>query len=270
MGIPELNTDKEIIPECVRPEIGIHLTGYKYGWLPDSQAQPFEQHLQNCMACSLELLDSVPLQKALREGPRLVAFSGRYGGFVPIAWWAWFRRSWSQVSLVVSMLLVAGMGYWFLPSAETSHFLSHATAHLHPLTANPSLIQGLHAFAAGDFPRAESLLQRALAEKPETYETNYLLGLVLLNESERDLLAYRPQLSFAIDRLQKAIALSEGRPDPIYVAQGYYYLARAYLMKQDTARAMDLLTRIERLPANNPGLDDIKQRAARLKSLCYP
>lgn len=253
--------------ECTNPELGLNLTAYEFGWLCGEEARRFEVHLQGCRACMQDLWRMQPVWSVLQENPSLVEPMSN-----PInpSWWAWLGRSWRQVSIVASMMLMAGMVYLFQPPVEDKALLAQETVHLRQPGGNPSLAEGLQALRTGDTRQAKASFQKVLSHNPDSYEANYLLGLIILKEAEREMRLDPNKLNMTIARLQKAILLAERWENPVYVAQGYYYLARAYVDRKEPMKALEALTSVERLPAGDPDLGTIKQRAADLKTLCRP
>ncbi|MBI1746382.1 MAG: hypothetical protein HYR55_07320 [Acidobacteria bacterium] len=256
---------------CTTPEVGVNLTAYEFGWLSAEDSRKFEQHLHSCRACLQELRCMEPVWTTLRENAVEIEEAATSCRPSPTGFGLWLRQSWRPISMVASMLFILGIVFVFRPPAENISFLSKETVHLRQPAVNASLSHGLKALRQGDRHQAKIHIQKALMESPESYEANYLLGLILLKEYERDVRRESTNLIGAtVACFQKAITVSQGWDNAIYAAQSYYYLARAYLAQNDKVHAKEALLRLDHLPSEDPDMGNLKERGADLQTLCRP
>jgi tetratricopeptide (TPR) repeat protein len=99
--------------------------------------------------------------------------------------------------------------------------------------------RGMAHYARADYARAIPDLDAAARLAPDAPHITFYLGIAHLMTGQGDA---------AIDRLQATVALGESA----YLADAHWYLAKAYLRRQDVRAAESHLRQCIRLGASNP------------------
>jgi tetratricopeptide (TPR) repeat protein len=128
---------------------------------------------------------------------------------------------------------------------------------------NSPLDAGLDAFQKGDLPRARAQLLSAIKGDPNGYDAHYYLGLVYLVEAERSFLGRvaADSVNQSVRYLNRAAELAS---NPSFLADCYFYLAKAHLLRGDVAGARNYLQNLITLTGSGEPLQRRKRQATEL------
>jgi tetratricopeptide (TPR) repeat protein len=242
------------------------LEGYLSNALTDEDRDAFEEHYFGCARC----FDELQTLKAIRdELPRTVAATENR---------RWWMAGWpAAAALAAAVVLAVGAALWMRPAAPDAP----ATAAIHPpsqaqqpaatsppaapatapVAAGPSIAQlarfeppryepltlrgtpdeatarfqrGMEHYRKGDYARAAEDLRVASTLDPDAAHSRFFLGIAHLLLKQDDA---------GIDRLQATIALG----DSPYLEDAHFYLAKAFLRRQDSRAAETQLKKLIQL-----------------------
>ena len=114
--------------------------------------------------------------------------------------------------------------------------------------------EGMRLFTKGNYESATKHFAIYLQKKPDHFLVNFYYGLSFLFNATEGLFGYAykfnpTKVNAGITYLNKALSLADD--NMFYQEDCYWYLAKAYLMKNDKANAVKQLKQILQLPQRN-------------------
>ena len=215
---------------------------YLTGRLDRAGQEEFEAHYFSCSKCLQKLQVSRLLQEKLWEkGSEILSRAQKS----PRVWIR--RRAWAY-SAAAAVLIIAAAALWWqfgrpgrMPAGkmETPSLLLMLARIEPPLYVPPALRgaadeaterfrMGMKQYQEGHYGVAIPDLQAAAKLNPQAAHIRFFLGICLLLAGQTDA---------GIEELQKTIALG----DSVYLEEAHFYLAKAYLAKDDVGGAKDEL-----------------------------
>jgi len=225
------------------------LERYLLDQLTEHERDEFEQHYFECGACFSQLPTALTVQSELRRYPSAQA---KVKG-------AFSRRMWRWSPALVTVVLLLAIGAWWYSARR--HAIQQASVHpqeTQPVPVNPptpsleelALVEppsytatafrgvddqaheqfrvAMQSYSKGNYLKAIPGLRAAVKSDPQVLSFNFYLAACYLLTGQTD---------SAVTFFHKTISLR----DPTYSEQSHFYLAKAYLKKQDAARAKDEL-----------------------------
>jgi len=227
------------------------LERYLLDQLAEQERDEFERHYFECESCFAQLQTALAVQEEVRH--QRPSVSKTRGNFL--------RGTWVWTPALVTALLLFVVGTWWYsgrrrqnsapvalqqPATNPAPSISPSSPSLEQLASvepPPYLATTLRAvqdqaheqfriamqnYSKGDYANAIPGIRAALKVDPKALSFNFYLAACYLLTGQTD-----PAITF----FRKTIALG----DPTYSEQSHFYLAKAYLKKQDVAGAEDEL-----------------------------
>lgn len=225
------------------------LERYLLDQLTEPERDQFEQHYFECESCFSQLQTALTVQSQLHRYPSTQA--NMRGTF------AWRMWSWTP-ALVTAVALLVIATWWYSVRRHAVQQVVVPSQGSQPQSANPrastleelALVdpppysaisfrgvedQAHHQFdlamqnySKAEYARAIPGLRTAVRADPQVLSFNFYLAASYLLTGQTD---------SAIEFFRKTISLG----DPSYSEQSHFYLAKAYLKKQDVSRAQEEL-----------------------------
>jgi TolA-binding protein len=230
--------------------------------LPEPERDEFERHYFECDACFSQLQTELALQKELERQP-LVLKQARCRPLRPMWLWA--------PPFAALAILLATAFWWYSPLAHRSQPQTSSArsenpqtiqsqsppenvaleklARVEPPAYSPILLRGaedeaqqdfdsaMTHYIKGDYVGAISGLRAAAHANPESAKVRFYLGACYLLAG---------QIDSSVGSFRKAVSLN----DSTYSGRAHFYLAKAYLKKQDVSSATEELRLTVRLGGN--------------------
>ncbi len=231
--------------DCKQIEEQEVLERYLLDQLNEEELEEFEQHYFECGACFSQLQTTLTVRSELRH--HSPARARVRVAFLRGTW------AWAPAFLTVVLLFAVGM-WWYSARSRPSRQVSSQPRAINPaptVSSVPALEQlarvepppyfatalrgaddeaheqfrsAMQSYSKGNYAKAISGLRAAVKNDPQVVSFNFYLGACYLLTGESD---------SAVIFFRKTISLD----DPTYSEQAHFYLAKAYLKKQDVAGA---------------------------------
>ena len=242
---------------CMNKKIGKLLFLYEFDKLSSKEKELFEAHLLDCDYCFQQLHDLAPVVTKMRDNPyafypalttqakpprdkRLLSFLKSF--FRPLVWASPFVKPAFAVALLVFVVLI-GIQFW--PDSPQNYA---DLARIEPLRYIPLNIkgpadmaapeklfaEGMQFYSLGRYEQAITRLDSSRRLNPEDTEAAFYLGLSCLLADRVDI---------AIEYFQFVIDSGE----KIHMEKSRWFLANAYLRKEDAKRALVELEKVIQL-----------------------
>lgn len=227
--------------DCQRVEQKEMIEQYLAGKLAEAEAEAFEQHYLGCQSCFEELqfhhAAAIELRNKHSTSPQRVA--------MPRAVW----RPWALAAAALLLLTLVSVPVFYRrqsveivqapipqqsdsPQAIIAQLASVEASPYVPVTlrggsgspASERFQQGMERYARRDYADASGLLEQAVGLKPDLQPALFYLGISQLMTDQPDK---------AIATLSGLVRI-EATP---YLEESHWFLAKAFLKKQDLASA---------------------------------
>ena len=225
------------------------LERYLLNQVNEQERDDFERHYFECGACFSQLQTALAVQFQLNRYPAVRAM---VKGASMSRIWAWIP------ALVTAVVLLAGGAWWYSAQRHATQPASVYPQQKQPSPVNPAapsldqlaLVEpppytaiafrggddraheqfrvAMQNYWKGNYAAAIPGLRAAVKIDPEGLSFNFYLAACYLLTGQTD---------SAVGSFRRTIALG----DPTYSEQSHFYLAKAYLKKQDVPRAQDEL-----------------------------